>query len=126
MPKSGFITNCYDCLYICVVDSRDNCRTVPNTNQVDSDGDRVGDACDNCIKTANSGQEDSDCDSYGDACDNCMYIKNSEQSPSDHTTYGEQCDSKRFRPRNCSGSRRSETSFVVEMMEKLIELYESS
>jgi hypothetical protein len=49
----------------------DNCPGVPNADQGDADGDRVGDACDNCPAAANLPQADLDRDGFGDACDPC-------------------------------------------------------
>jgi hypothetical protein len=64
-----------------VRDPVDNCLTVPNTDQADPDGDRVGEACDTCPGTPNpavtpaagltlvSSQRDDDADGRGNACD---------------------------------------------------------
>jgi len=70
----------------------DNCPTISNVDQQDSDGDGQGDACDldddndgvfdlvdNCFLTPNTDQLDSDGDLYGDACDNCPMVVNASQ-----------------------------------------------
>jgi len=48
----------------------DNCWLIYNSNQLDSDNDKVGDVCDNCPMNWNFNQEDIDDDGEGDACDN--------------------------------------------------------
>jgi hypothetical protein len=76
-----------------VNDDQDNCPTVPNADQINSDGDSLGDACDacphdaandvdgdgvcgdvdNCPTTANASQANADGDAFGDACDSCPH-----------------------------------------------------
>ncbi len=46
----------------------DNCPSVSNVDQLDSDSDGLGDACDNCPDTANRDQADTNQDGIGDAC----------------------------------------------------------
>jgi hypothetical protein len=47
-------------------DGSDNCPTIPNTDQADTDGDNVGNACDNRPDTSNPDQTDANQD--GEEC----------------------------------------------------------
>ena len=69
-----------------VEDSKDNCPTVKNPDQANTNGDDLGDACqmsdldkdgvtdfqDNCRYAANPDQKDEDNDGIGDACENII------------------------------------------------------
>jgi hypothetical protein len=80
--------------------SPDNCPSVPNPGQENSDTDAFGDACDNCDLVDNPGQEDSDVDQagspdpdgVGDACDNCDFANNPDQDNIDGDPFGDECD----------------------------------
>lgn len=80
-------------------DGMDNCPDLANEDQMDHDGDGIGDACDddfemipgdidgdgtlnesdNCENIPNPGQEDSDGDGIGDACDTDISIQEPER-----------------------------------------------
>ena len=96
-----------------VNNSIDNCPHYSNTDQIDTDGDGMGDICDpypsdssndgdgdghniiagdNCPTIYNIDQNDNDSDGYGDVCDNCPGVFNSDQSDKDEDGIGDTCD----------------------------------
>jgi hypothetical protein len=70
----------------------DNCPTVPNNDQQNSDADSLGDACDNCEFVSNQNQSNIDTDNLGDVCDNCPTISNPLQEDPDSDLLGTACD----------------------------------
>ncbi len=90
-----------------IADPIDNCPSVANQDQLDSNGNSIGDVCencadadgdlvcdatDNCPTVSNANQADSDSDRVGNACDNCPNVKNANQADFDADGYGDACE----------------------------------
>lgn len=67
----------------------DNCRAIPNVDQRDTDGDRIGDVCDAFPQDP---QNDADGDGVSGHVDNCPAIANPDQLDIDGDGIGNACD----------------------------------
>ena len=67
-----------------ILDTRDNCPTIHNLDQLDTDLDELGDECD----------PDNDNDGIQDMTDNCPVLANPDQFDPDLDGIGQDCDSR--------------------------------
>ena len=69
----------------------DNCLTISNPEQDDTDNDSIGDACDVCVNVATP-TKSIQMGTAGDACDNCPSTINPDQLDGDEDGFGDACD----------------------------------
>ena len=88
-----------------IANADDDCPSIPDPLQIDSDGDGRGDECqddadadtipdavDNCPFVANVSQQDTDADGVGDACDGCPLVPDPAQPDLDGDGVDDGCD----------------------------------